>query len=294
MSRNIFRAFTRNIKRALQAGHEWTVHSKDNVVGQKLLLEGYRSESGSPQRRSFRDVGFGVYSQHDEDGILLYIFGLIGMNTYRSVEICAGDGIECNTANLLLNHRWTGLLVDGNAENVRRARDFYRTRPETRHWPPDIVQAWLTRENINEVILNAGYSGEIELLSLDVDGVDFWIWEALSVVHPRVVVLEYNHLLGPNVSLSVPYRPDFVAEFTKYGSDYAGASLQAFIGSGRRKGYRFVGTNAIGTNAFFVGNEISPTLLPEADPLEAFNHPRAKFGMSVRYQAIKDKEWVPV
>lgn len=274
--------------------HECAMCAKDDVMGQKLLLERYRSESGSLQRRSFRDVGFGVYSQHDEDGILLNIFGLIGMNTCRSVEICAGDGIECNTANLLLNHRWTGLLVDGNAENVRRARDFYRTRPETRHWPPDIVHAWITRENINEVILSAGYSGEIELLSLDVDGVDYWIWEALSVVHPRVVVLEYNHLLGPNVSLSVPYRPDFVAEFTKYGSDYAGASLQAFIGSGRRKGYRFVGANAIGTNAFFVRNEISPTLLPEADPLVAFNHPRAKFGMSVRYQAIKDKEWVKV
>jgi hypothetical protein len=178
------------------------------------------------------------------------------MSTYRSVEICAGDGTECNTANFLLNHRWTGLLVDGNPENVRRARHFYRTRAETKHWPPDIIEAWLTRENLNSIILNAGYSGVIDLLSLDVDGMDYWLWEALHVVKPRVVVLEYNHLLGPTASLSVPYRPDFIAELTEYGSDYAGASLQAFIGLGRRKGYRFIGTNSIGTNAFFIKSDV--------------------------------------
>ncbi|WP_157572676.1 hypothetical protein [Nevskia soli] len=262
-------------------------------MAQKLLLERYR-ERRSLEKLSFRDVGFGLYSQHDEDGILLYIFSLIGVDNYRCVEICAGNGIECNTANLLINHRWTGLLVDGNPANVAAAKAFYRSRVETMHWLPDIVGAWLTRENINDVVANAGYSGEIDLLSLDVDGVDYWLWDAIQIITPRVVVLEYNHLLGPEVSLTVPYQPDFVAEFSEYGSDYAGASLQAFIRLGCKKGYRFVGTNAIGTNAFFVRNDIPTELLAEADPKDAYRHPRAQFGMKTRYQGIKDRAWVEV
>lgn len=270
-----------------------TMQARDSVVAQKLLLEQYRAlQNGN--LRDFRDVGFGIYSQHDEDGILLYIFALIGVANHRSVEICAGNGIECNTANLLLNHRWTGLLVDGNSKNVGIAKEFYRSRPETMHWIPDIVEAWLTRDNVNEIIESAGYEGEIDLLSLDIDGVDYWIWEAITIIRPRVVVLEYNHLLGPEVSLTVPYQSDFVAEFTEYGSDYAGASLNAFVKLGHAKGYRLVGTNAIGTNAFFILNDISCLSLPEVNPAHVFKHPRAQFGMKARFPSVSGRKWVEV
>ncbi|NMG72712.1 hypothetical protein [Parazoarcus communis] len=242
----------------------------------------------------FRQVGFGIYSQHDEDGILVYIFSRIGVRTCKAVEMCAGTGDECNVANLLINHRWTGLLVDGNPKNVDLAREFYRRRTETMHWPPTILHAWITRANVNKLLLDAGYDGEIDLLSLDVDGVDYWLWEAMTVITPRVVVLEYNHLLGPDVAVTVPYRDDFVAEFTEFGSDYAGASLAAFIKLGRRKGYRYVGSNTIGTNAFFVRDDVPCDALPEADPHEAFMHPRVRFGMEVRHPGVKDKRWVEV
>jgi len=265
--------------------------ARDNVIGQKLLLHKY-SFMQAGQRLPFRDVGFSIYSQHDEDGILLYLLARIGFETYRSVEICAGNGIECNTANLLLNHRYTGLLIDGSPSNIATARAFYQSRKETMYWPPDIVESWLTRDNINEVISKAGYEGTIDLLSLDVDGMDYWFWKELNVVSPRLVVLEYNHLLGPMASLTVPYSPNFVAEFSEYGSDYAGASLRAFVNLGRQKGYRFVGTNTIGTNAFFVRNDIPSELVPEAAIEDAFKHPRAKFGMTVRYEKIKHKAWV--
>ncbi len=285
--------FARNINWLAKSQLNPTRQVQDSVVGQKLLMQHYQAERGDSLRK-FRDVGFGIYSQHDEDGILLYIFGLIGVMSYRSVEICAGNGIECNTANLLLNHRWTGLLVDGNPNNISVAKEFYLSRPETMHWPPNIICEWITRENVNDIIHGAGYSGEIDLLSLDVDGVDYWLWEAINVISPRVVVLEYNHLLGPEASLTVPYNANFVAEFTEFGSDYAGASLQAFVKLGRRKNYRLVGTNAIGTNAFFVRNDIPVELLPESNPADAFKHPRAQFGMDVRYLGVRDKEWISV
>lgn len=243
---------------------------------------------------TFREVGFRVHSQFEEDGILLFIFSLIGATNRKCVEVCAGDGIECNTANLLINHRWTGLLCDGNAANIARARQFYSSNPDTRHWPPVIIKEWLTKHNVNSIIKDNGFGGEIDLFSLDIDGVDYWLWEAISCISPRVVVLEFNHLWGPESSVTVPYRDDFVAEFTQYGSDYAGASLSAFVRLNRRKGYRLVGVNAISTNAFFIRNDILCDWLPAIDVSTCFDHPRAQFGMRHRLPGVKDKEWMEV
>lgn len=242
----------------------------------------------------FTDVGFRVYSQHEEDGILLSIFALIGTTNKRCVEICAGDGIECNTANLIINHRWVGLLFDGNKSNTEKARSFYSNHPDTKYWPPAIINAWITSTNINELIMQNDFSGEIDLLSLDVDGVDYWIWKAINTIQPRVLVAEINHLWGPERSVTVPYREDFVAELTEYGSDYAGASLAAFVKLSRSKGYRLVGTNAIATNAFFVRNDICCDWLPEIDPCKCFDHPRACFGMTHRLPKVIGKEWVEI
>jgi hypothetical protein len=283
-------AALRRAKRLFREMEGVSYWARDEVVAQKHLMLSYQ-RLRADEHLSFRQVGFGLYSQHDEDGILLYIFSRIGVHTYRAVEMCAGTGYECNVANLLINHRWTGLLFDGNPGNISRARAFYQRRPETRHWAPNILQAWITRGNVNQLLIDAGYAGEVDLLSLDVDGVDYWLWEAMTAINPRVVVLEYNHLHGPEASVTVPYRDDFVAEFTEYGSDYAGAS---FIKLGRRKGYRYIGSNAIGTNAFFVRDDVPDSLLPEAAPHDAFVHPRVHFGMEVRYLKIKDKDWVEV
>jgi hypothetical protein len=240
------------------------------------------------------DVGFRSYSQHEEDGILLFIFALIGTTNKHSVEICAGDGVECNTANLILNHRWVGILFDGNQDNTKKAKQFYSSHPDSKHWPPTIVHHWITRHNINSLLDTHGFQGQIDLLSLDVDGVDYWLWKDLNIVSPRVVVLEFNHLWGPEKSVTVPYSDQFVGGFTPYGSDYAGASLNAFIRLGRTKGYRFVGTNAIATNAFFVRQDIDCPWLPEAQPRDCFSHPRAQFGMQKRCRGVQNREWLEV
>ena len=133
-----------------------------------------------------------AFSQFDEDGILLYLFTVLGVAHKTSVEVCAGVGHECNSANLIINHAWDGLLIDGNPENVRIAREFYARYPDTFWRPPTVAHAWVDAETINDIITENGFSGEIDLLSLDMDGVDFWIWKALTCINPRVVVLEYN------------------------------------------------------------------------------------------------------
>jgi hypothetical protein len=213
----------------------------------------------------FADVEFRCYSQNAEDGILLYLFSLLGTTTRTSVEIGAGDGIECNTANLIINHGWKGLLIDGNPLQIERGRAFYAGCPDTWLWPPTLVSSWVTVDNINPVIRDHGFSGEVDLLSIDIDGVDYWIWRALDCLRPKVVVLEFNALAGPEASLSVPYRPDFARNHLWQPYRF-GATLTAFAKLGRQKGYRLVGVQSLGYNAFFVEAGAGEKLLPERSP----------------------------
>lgn len=263
-----------------------------DATSQFVLMAQYRMQYQQRlQPYRFADVGWSVHSQHEEDGILLYIFALIGTTNKHCVELCAGNGIECNSANLIVHHKWTGLLVDADERNVATGRAFYASHHNTRVWPPTFVQQWVTRGNVNQILSANGFVGEIDLLSIDVDGVDYWLWEAIDTVSPRVVVTEINHLWGPESSVTVPYSDDFVGGFTEHGSDYAGASLAAFVRLARRKGYRLVGTNAFATNAFFVRQDIECDWLPAVDPASCFGHPRARFGMTVRHPGIKDRPW---
>ena len=130
--------------------------ARDSVaskLSQLLLLSRYREMTHSAgQKLDFGEVEFRAFSQNGEDGILLYLFALLGAGGRRVVEICAGDGIECNAANLLVNHSWEGLLIDGNPTNVERGLQFYKNHPNTASFPPRMVQAWVTRENVNDLV----------------------------------------------------------------------------------------------------------------------------------------------
>jgi hypothetical protein len=261
----------------------------------KLL---YRSmaESGKPLP-SLSEIGLKVFSQTDEDGILLYIFSIIGTVNKRSVEVCAGDGIECNSANLIINHGWDGLLVDGNKSLVKRGQEFYQTNPHTYVYPPKFVHNWITRDNINSIIKNNGFEGKIDFLSIDMDGVDYWIWEAINVIEPRVVVVEYQDILGPEKALVVPYSDNFNAyEYpTTLGSpNFCGASLRAFTKLANKKGYRLVGCNRVGYNAFFIKNPFGQNEIPEISIEECFKHPHVLWGMKERFPTVEHLPWVEV
>lgn len=261
----------------LRLAHEWRRISQH---GDKLPL--------------LADTEFRAFSQNGEDGILLYIFSLIGSGQKRCVEICAGDGIECNSANLILNHGWTGLLVDGNEANVQKGRRFYATHRDTFSFPPKFAHAWVDRETVNETIEKNGFSREIELLSLDLDGVDYWIWEAMDVIQPKVVVAETQCIWGANRSVSVPYRRDFSSPLIQGFGVYSGASLPAFVKLGKKKGYRLVGTQALGFNAFFVREDIGAEWLPEVSADYCLDRPFVRWAMRELLPLVKDKEWVEV
>jgi len=141
--------------------------------------------TGAPYRSS--KTSFRCHSQNGEDGILLHIFPLLGTTNRRVIEICAGDGIECNSANLIINHGWRGLLVEGDAEQVARGTAFYGSCRTTWAAPPLWVNRWVTAENVSGLVADNGFGGPVDLLSLDIDGNDYWIWQAVGCVNPRVV-----------------------------------------------------------------------------------------------------------
>ena len=264
----------------------------NDTINQKNLEFHYQNDLS--QKRLF-EYGFSIFSQHEEDGILLYIFSLIGTTNKKCIEMCIGNGVESNTANLIVNHFWTGLLFEGDPKNVEIAKMFYAFHKNTRIFPPKIQQDWIDKENVNSLIEENGFKGEIDLFSLDIDGMDYYLFEALEVISARVVVLEINHLWGYEKSLTVPYDKNFKAEFSVDGSDYAGASIKAFIKLAAKKGYRFVGTNRFATNAFFIRNDIRHAKLEEVTDLSIyFEHPRVQYGMNERFKRIKNKEWVEV
>ncbi len=193
-----------------------------------------------------------VYSQNGEDGVLGRIFALVGVKDRYLVEFGCGDATECNAA-YLLEQGWRGLLMDGAgvSKNPRAA----------------VRREVVTAENINGLFQKYGVPPEFDLLSVDIDGNDFWVWNAIAC-RARVVVIEYNSHVPPAESRVIAYDP----AFRWNGSDYYGASLKALAELGRVKGYQLVCCERTGTNAFFVADELLPPWFA-ARPLEEVYRP---------------------
>jgi hypothetical protein len=230
----------------VQLTHHTAVQSERAVQIQLLRL--WNEELAKPRHADPKRLlryGFKVYSQCDEDGILQEIFRRIGTKSRTFVEFGVESGIECNTVKLLMEG-WNGLWLDGTAANLAQIRSTFNS--QIAEGRLRAIESFITAENINSLIQQGRLSGEIDLLSIDIDMNDYWVWKAIEIVKPRVVVIEYNATLRPPMSLVVPYNP----AQTWNGSNYFGASLEALTRLGREKGYRLVGCNFNGGNAFFV------------------------------------------
>ena len=232
--------------------------------GNRVLKNQASLNFSSKNSGQFRDHGFKVFSQWDEDGLLRYLIERIPECNERFIEFGVGDYTESNTRLLLELHGWSGLVMDCDEKNIRSIReapDFWRYNLEA-------VEAFLDRDNINGIIAEHEFDGEIGILSIDVDGMDYWIWEALDVSQPQIVVCEYNGAFGSSAAVTVPYRPDFDRFKASPTMIYAGASLNALAKLGRKKGYTLVGTNIAGNNGFFIRNDVlqSSNIQPMDEP----------------------------
>jgi hypothetical protein len=200
--------------------------------------------------KSFREAEFKVFSQFGDDGIIQYLIARLEVPRELAsfVEFGVQDYSESNTRFLLMNDNWRGLVMDGDKASMEslQMRDMY--------WRHDLAALcrWIDRDNINEILEESGFSGPIGILSIDIDGNDYWVWQRIEAVKPLIVIAEYNSVFGARQAITVPYDPAFNRTKAHYSNLYWGASLSALASLARSKGYAFVGSNLAGNNAYFV------------------------------------------
>ena len=226
---------------------------ENQVAAQKSFFLQLHLQRAAGLKPSFRDCAMRIYSQTDEDGILLWIFSAIGFTNKLCVDMAFASPFGANTTNLICNWGFHGLLVEG--QPLEEGHRFFKKSKDTFIVPPKLVQHWITAENINQICEENGFLGDIDFMSLDVDGVDYWLWKKLNVVKPRVIVVESARFLGTDRAITVPYTPDFCR--TPENPCYFGASPKAFVQLAHEKGYKLVAVNKFGFNLFFVRNDIA-------------------------------------
>ena len=204
-----------------------------------------------------RAAEFKTFSQWNEDGIIQHLIRHVPIEHPAFIEFGVEDYREANTRFLLVNNGWRGLIVDGG-----EAHQKFVYEQSTLGWRYgiDARRAFVSPDTINGLFREAGFVGDIGLLSIDVDGIDYWMWRAIEVVSPRIVVVEFNSTFGADHAITVPYDPDFDYVTAHYSYLYFGASLPAFFDLARQKGYRFVGCESHGANAFFVRDDVAGSL----------------------------------
>lgn len=215
--------------------------------------------SSLPVNMDFRRVGFSVFSQWDEDGIIQYLINKIPIENKTFIELGIENYEESNTRFLLLNNHWQGMVLDACEPDIEYVQS------DTIHWQFDLQArcAWITRDNIDLLLQDAGFDRDLGLLSIDIDGNEYWIWEAIRSVRPRIVIVEYNSLFGL-APVAVPYSPAFDRAAAHYSNLYYGSSLAALHHLAQQKGYLLLGSNIWGHNAFFVRSDIAGEFQPVA------------------------------
>ena len=270
-------------------------HQKEKV--EELLIQNGRIWSSILPKDKPVDIQlteFRVFSQGGDDGIIQYLVNYLDLSNKVFIEFGVEDYSESNTRFLLMNNNWSGLILDAHKDNIERIKRQYY------YWKYDLRarHAFITKENINDLIREEGVEGQIGLLHIDIDGNDYWVWKSLFIVDPIIVIVEYNSVFGKDRAITVPYKPDFNRTAEHHSNLYFGASLKALIDLAKEKKYSFIGSNSLGNNAFFIKNEflsgLKPVDLEDGFVSSKFRESRNKNGQlsflrgESRLESIKD------
>jgi hypothetical protein len=218
-----------------------------NPVFREVSLRARNAKQAAAVKR-LRDINAferRVFSQNGEDGVIAELFARIPHNRYF-VEIGVEDGQQCNGAVLARHYGWEGLMIEADSQMCQRLQENYESLPVS--W----LELQVTRENIAPVLEKLGIPKALDLLCIDIDGNDYYVWEALEGYAASVVVIEYNASFGRDACKTIAYNPEHVWRKDRY----YGASLAALVKLGARLGYALVGTERRGINAFFVRRDL--------------------------------------
>ena len=198
--------------------------------------------------KNLSEVEFQVYSQWGEDGIIDWLINKFPEIPKNFLEIGTQDYKESNTRFLLINRNWDGFLIEADkaaVKDIKSQRIFWKHRLKVKN-------EFITKDNINNIINRINVPKKLGLLSLDIDGVDYWVLKELSVLDPSIIICEYNSLFGQKKSVTVPYKKNYIRSEEHYSNLYYGASIMAFIDLMKKRNYFLIGTNSAGNNAFFL------------------------------------------
>jgi hypothetical protein len=209
--------------------------------------------------KNIQDYEFKVFSQWGEDGIIQFLINAIEIKNKTFIEFGVENFMESNCRFLLMKDNWQGMVIDGSEENIKQLKssNFYWK------YQLDAITAFITKENINELLLKSGFEKDLGLLSVDIDGNDYHVLNAIDEYQPRILICEYNAVFGSERKITVPYCEDFYRTNAHYSNLYFGASLKAIIDLAKQKSYVCVGTNSSGGNAFFVRKDLMNDKLQE-------------------------------
>jgi len=235
---------------------------KQIIAGNVLQANILHSQHKANHQQIIKNIQlaeFKVFSQWGDDGIIQFLIDYLDIDTKTFIEFGVEDYTEANTRFLLINNNWAGLIMDGSEIHMQRVKqdDFY--------WQYQLtaIPAYITAENINQLITQNGFSGEVGLLSIDIDGVDYWVWKAIDAISPVIVIAEYNSVFGGERALTVPYKANFYRKDAHFSNLYFGASVPALCDLAEEKGYVFIGCNSHGNNAYFVRKDKLKDLVPQ-------------------------------
>ncbi len=264
---------------------------KNKNLSKEILIQNGKIWSSllkSKTIETLSETEFKVFSQWGDDGIIQYLINYLEINNKTFIEFGVEDYKEANTRFLLINDNWSGLIMDWGNSNIEKIKkhDIF--------WKYDLKAkaAFITAENINQLIEEEGISGEIGLMHIDIDGNDYWVWKALEVVQPVIMIVEYNSVFGNKKAITIPYVDNFQRIKAHYSGLYAGASLPALCDLAEEKGYVFIGSNSSGNNAYFIKKGYSKDLQildPDTGYIESkFRESRDKEG-KLNYKRGKER-----
>lgn len=248
----------RDIREFIGQGDTIRDNQENRLLIGECLLELKRNLWNSVPftHNNWDELGFKVFSQSNEDGLIQYLINHIEIPNKTFIEFGVDDYLESNTRFLLLHNNWSGLVMDGSKEKMDALRESVLC------WKYDLkaINAFITKDNINNLICNRGFDEEVGILSIDIDGNDYWVWEAINCINPYIVICEFNPIFGSEANVSIPYKEDFFRLDAHFSGLYWGASLRAYVSLGKKKGYKLVCLNQMGHNAFFVREDVECSL----------------------------------
>ncbi len=198
--------------------------------------------------KNLKDLEFKVFSQNGEDGIIDYLIYILNIRKLKFVEVGVGDYSECNTRFLINNYPFKGLLCDINSKlknNLQYTHDPHRGSIQ-------VFNDYITSSNILEILKSNDFNKELNLFSIDIDSIDYYVIEKLPNSISDIFIAEYNQNFGPNLEVTVPHIDQFDRFKYHYSGQCYGLSLKALINLMKKKGYIFLGCNVECCNAFFV------------------------------------------